>query len=470
MKYQLLFQRIQAPEGEESGSAGKGNAIKIEQGGQQDDDGDDSGDSANNRAPSSRDLDVFNAYHKLDKGGNGRTSTLNKFAQEAEEKQEEEDSGQSEKKASKPDASKEKAPSKDGSNKEEKTLTDDELLAIEEDKLVNAQGRPVSAATSQTIKQFKESLTKKAKAIAELEDKLKNAGTQLTEDSPEIKAIKEENAQLKKRIDDEYFEKSEAFTQVFVAPVKNAERKLEEYFTHLTEGEDAAKEVNALFAKAAKAAKTGNRVEFARILDEIAEDHVPGGTAMKSVFGSDMLEWFKLKQEEEKAYANKDENRKKIVARALADQRKSNVLSIDRDMEDHVTQFELSKKPVLDGLQGQQKEDYVKLYKDRYNAVTESIGEFTVSGKINQDLTAVINDGIIAPALKHELDLAWAGFKDLNNKTKIQEKEIAELKDKLAKVSREPSERRSGSYVQSTPAKSGEKPKSRIFAALSQQD
>jgi hypothetical protein len=454
MKYRLHQQRIEAPADDSQRS---GNAIKIgsPSAGPINDESDDAGDSG----VSNRDLDVFNAYHKLDqRTGERRGSTLGKFANQVDE--EEEDGKEDSKEET---FKQEDTFSKDDTKKE---LTDQELLDLDETKLVNAKGQQVSSATSATIKKFKESLTKKTATIAELEEKLK-AGPQLTEESPEIKLIKEENAKLKKQIDDEYFEKSDAFKQAFVAPVQESINKLNQYFTHLTEDDGSAKELNSLFAKAGKAAKAGDRVGFAKLLDEIAEDHVDGGTAMKSVFGSDMLEWFKLTQAHEKAFSDKNEDRKKIVTRTLAEQRRSNVSSIDRDIQDSVSQFEFSKKAVLDGLEGEEKENYTKLYKDRFNKVTESIGEFSITGKVNKDLTDVINDGVIAPALKHELNIAWAGFKDSMNKVSMLEKELAEVKARLGKVSREPGERIGARYTNTTSSKPTEKPRSRIFAALS---
>ena len=458
MKYRLQQQRIEAPADDNQRS---GNAIKIGSPsvGTNNDDSDDTGDSG----VTNRDLDVFNAYHKLDqRTGERRGSTLGKFANQVDEEKEDSEEDTKEDDFNQEEVSKQ-ASSKDEGKKE---LTDQELLELDETKLVNAKGQPVSAATSATIKKFKESLTKKTAAIAELEEKLK-AGPQLTEESPEIKLIKEENSKLKKQIDDEYFEKSDAFKQAFVAPVQESISKLNQYFTHLTEDDGSAKELNALFAKAGKAAKSGDRVGFAKILDEIAEDHVDGGTAMKSVFGSDMLEWFKLTQAHEKAFNDKNEDRKKIVTRTLAEQRRSNVSSIDRDIQDGVAQFEFSKKAVLDGLNGEEKENYTKLYKERFSKVTESIGEFSITGKVNKDLTDVINDGVIAPALKHELNIAWAGFKDSMNKVAMLEKELAEVKSKLGKVSREPGERIGARYTNTTSSKPTEKPRSRIFAALS---
>jgi len=432
MKYPT---RLLAEE-DDSGSSNSGSAVELK--------------PISEEAVTNEDIDIFKQYHKLGDDFEPRKSVLNKSINDGEEKAK---------------------PAKEAPVVEKKEIElsdeDKELLDIDETKVVNAKGNQVSRESADTMRKFKESLKKKAETIAELEKKLKET-PQLTENS-DFKAIKEENEKLKKQIDDELFEKSEGFTQAFVAPVNRSIEKIGKYFSDIDPDDSSGKEINNLFKKAGVAAKAGNDITFNKILDQIAEDYLQGGVAMKAIFGKDMIEWYDATQAHEKAYSDKSENRKQLTTRLLAEQRKKNVMSVDNSINQYVSEFEISKKAVLDGLNDEERKNYSDLFKGRASKASDSISEFAVNGKINGSLTEIINDGVIAPALRHELDIAWAGYKDVMNKSKIQDKEISDLKAKLAKLSKEPSDRTSGSYVtngsqQSPNRKSGS---SRIFEALS---
>ena len=395
--------------------------------------------------------DLYRAYHKLDGNGKSKPSVLGKHIDKADEEEtEEEDSSKV-----KIQIGGKKAPAKDEAEEldykpenEEDELN--QLINIDPSKVKTKAGGSISTESGKVIAKFKENLTK----LKNENDQLKKqvVDPQLTE---KYKTLEDEHRVLKDRFDNEYFEKSPAFEAAYITPVTNQTLKVQKYFAHLTDENDSEEIVtlNRFFNQAIKAAEAGEEVQFNRIMDKIADEHVDGGGAIKGKFAIDMEKLFELTYSRKQAFEAKGEERKKNTELILQEQRSKNVNSIDSDLDRHVKAFEISKAPVLEGLDGEDKKEYIKLYAENVPLVKKAVSDFLVTGKINDNLKDIIKSGVTAKAMEHENKLAWVAYTDMNNKLKIVNEENQALKKKIAKLSGEPEDIRRGRYVQEDKSK-----------------
>lgn len=424
--------------------------------GEDEDESDDSG-------VSSSDADFYRIYHKLDGNGGRRKSAsgteLDKIEEE-NKKADDDREGNFQNKAT--------AENKGQSDKEEKAPTEEEdleqLLSLNVDEVVTSKGKPISKASSDVMNRFKKSLTK-------LSEQLKaaqaggSADPQLTE---KLTKLEEENSRLQDSINEELFEKSDAFKAAFISPVDAKLTEIQDFFSELDEDRDSEEfhSVNKQFSILNKLAKEGKEIAFMKAVDQMAEDSVDGGRSIKNMFSTRMSEFFKLVQDREKAFSEKGANRKQVLEAKLASQRASNVSSVDKRIDSHIRAFEVSKRPVLDGLTGQRKQDYINLYQEKAKKAKSGISDFAITGSINDDLHDIIQSGVTADAIKHENELAWLAFKDSNNRISILEKEKSALEKKLSDLSEEPDGSR-GTHSNSPKKKVELRPGgSAIFAAL----
>jgi AAA15 family ATPase/GTPase len=115
--------------------------------------------------------------------------------------------------------------------------------------------------------------------------------------------------------------------------------------------------------------------------------------------------------------------------------RKQNLASTDRSIDRHVDIFKSNKKVVIDNLDEKTRKEYLDTFEVPSTKAKAAITDFMITGKINEDLEGIIQKGITAEAVSYESNLAWAAYKDVNNKAAILEKENKELKDQIAKLS-----------------------------------
>jgi hypothetical protein len=398
--------------------------------------------------------DLYRAYHKLDRDGKSKSSILGKHLDKADEEGKEEESGSE----VKIQIGSKKAAAKDESEEEELKPEQEEdelkqLLDIDPSKVRTKAGGAISIESGKVIAKFKENLTKLKNENDQL--KKQTADPQLTE---KYKALEDEHRVLKDQFENEHFEKSPAFEAAYIAPVTNQTLKVQKYFSHLTDENDAEEIVslNRFFNQAIKAAEAGEEVQFNRIMDKIADEHVDGGGAIKGKFAIDMEKLFELTYARKKAFEAKGEDRRKNTELILQEQRSKNVNSIDSDLDRHVRAFEISKAPVLEGLDGEDRKEYVKMYAENVPLVKKAVSDFLVTGKINDNLKEIIKSGVTAKAMEHENKLAWVAYSDMNNKLKIINEENQSLKKKIAKLSGEPEDIKRGRYVQEDKSKKKE--------------
>ena len=398
--------------------------------------------------------DLYRAYHKLDRDGKSKSSILGKHLDKADEEGKEEESGSE----VKIQIGSKKAAAKDESEEEELKPEQEEdelrqLLDIDPSKVRTKAGGAISVESGKVIAKFKENLTKLKNENDQL--RKQTADPQLTE---KYKALEDEHRVLKDQFENEHFEKSPAFEAAYIAPVTNQTLKVQKYFSHLTDENDAEEIVslNRFFNQAIKAAEAGEEVQFNRIMDKIADEHVDGGGAIKGKFAIDMEKLFELTYARKKAFEAKGEDRRKNTELILQEQRSKNVNSIDSDLDRHVRAFEISKAPVLEGLDGEDRKEYVKMYAENVPLVKKAVSDFLVTGKINDNLKEIIKSGVTAKAMEHENKLAWVAYSDMNNKLKIINEENQSLKKKIAKLSGEPEDIKRGRYVQEDKSKKKE--------------
>ena len=398
--------------------------------------------------------DLYRAYHKLDRDGKSKSSILGKHLDKADEEGKEEESGSE----VKIQIGSKKAAAKDESEEEELKPEQEEdelkqLLDIDPSKVRTKAGSAISIESGKVIAKFKENLTKLKNENDQL--RKQTADPQLTE---KYKALEDEHRVLKDQFENEHFEKSPAFEAAYIAPVTNQTLKVQKYFSHLTDENDSEEIVslNRFFNQAIKAAEAGEEVQFNRIMDKIADEHVDGGGAIKGKFAIDMEKLFELTYARKKAFEAKGEDRRKNTELILQEQRSKNVNSIDSDLDRHVRAFEISKAPVLEGLDGEDRKEYVKMYAENVPLVKKAVSDFLVTGKINDNLKEIIKSGVTAKAMEHENKLAWVAYSDMNNKLKIINEENQSLKKKIAKLSGEPEDIKRGRYVQEDKSKKKE--------------
>lgn len=316
---------------------------------------------------------------------------------------------------------------------------DNEEEDLDETKLRNKNGAPISQETGAFIKKLKT----KVDQLKKINEDLSKA--QLTENkNEEYDKLVSEHKQLREKYDEHFFEQSDAFQAAFVAPVKEASAKIAKFFTSL-ETEDR-KELAKNFDSVIAAAESDDKIAFYKAVDSIVSDFMPdAGRSATSAFGRDMDEFYSAIQKKQAASINKGEGRKKIVEAELEQRRTRNVSSVDSSLDRHLRTFEIQKSGVLNGLKGKELEDYKGLYKSGAEKVKKHLNDFAITGTIPDELAEIISNGVTAKAVEHEAKLGWVAYKSVTNKLTIAQDEIESLKNKLSKYTSGPGTTK-GSY------------------------
>lgn len=400
------------------------------------------------------DSSLYNLYHGRDKGGRGRKSAIEDRLIEGEsgEGESEEEDSSSEKEGSgspkKKEAAKQQRPLDE--------LTDEELLEIDPDKVVSATtGRPLSIESSKFINTLKKKLKDATEKLSKVPD-----ASKLTE-TPEYKELQDKYEKTKKELDTKYFEESEGFKETYIAPLNSAAASVESYFKDLEPSSRG--EVQELMKEAASFAGKGDRRGFAQVLDKL-DDVIEGGSGTKTMFAQDMQSWFNAFSAYTKGFSLSETERKKHIEKTLSERRKSNSMSFESDVDDSMEKFEVEKSVVIESLPEDIRKKYVGAYKGNADAVKKSLTEFSVTGKMTDDLKNIIRKGIYHDSIIQENEIAWAGYRDMAAKSKLMESQLNEMKKKLAKFTKEPSEDNSERY-QTRPIK--EKAKSKNTSIIS---
>lgn len=315
----------------------------------------------------------------------------------------------------------------------------DEEEDLDESKLRNKNGAPVSQETGAFIKKLKT----KVDQLKKINEDLSKA--QLT-DKPneEYTKLLADHKELKEKYDEHFFEQSDAFQAAFVAPVKEASAKIGKFFVDLDDSD--RKSLGQEFDKSITAAESDNKIAFYKAVDTIISDFLPdaGPSAIKA-FQNDMDTFYTSLQKKQSAATNKGEGRKKIVEAELEQRRSKNVSSVDSSLDRHLRTFEIQKAGVLKGLKGKELDDYKGLYLSGAEKVKKHLNDFAVTGAIPDELAEIISNGVTAKAVEHEAKLGWVAYKSVTNKLTIAEEEIKSLKEKLSKYTSGPGASK-GSY------------------------
>ncbi len=370
-------------------------------------------------------------YNRLkDDGVPKSKSILGKFADEEMEKEEPKDEEEEEEEPKEPQKKPEEQKKPDEKKPDEEEDDVKSLLGLDESTLTNARGEKITKETGKTIKMFKKTLERLNKENEEL----KARGTQDPELTEKLSKLEKENLELKNQMDSEYFEKSDAYKQAYVVPIQEKAKAIEEYFTDVKDKEEL-RQLNESWIKAERLAVKGDRLGFMKLADQIAEQFLEGGASISAAYAAEVRDYYTLIQDHNKISTEKGEDRKKIIASKLEGMRKQNLASTDRAIERHVDVFKANKRVVLDNLDDKTRKEYLETFEVPASKAKAAITDFMITGKINEDLEIIIQDGVTAKANQYESNLAWAAYKDVTNKASILEKENKELKEQIDKLS-----------------------------------
>jgi regulator of replication initiation timing len=399
--------------GTNNGGGGSGNTKSSADGGSQNVDDSDEPELG---ATSSDDIELYNRFQR---GRGGRTArgpepkgviqkSLEKTYKEHEEGASE-DNAEEEDDTTKEDDTKAPAAKKPAEEKkadESKTDDDDAILNVPLDSLKNKQGVPISDYVKDHIKTLRSSIGKYKTKAEELEKKL-----QSTEKAPpeELTKLQKENEELRARIDTEHFENSDAFKETYIAPLNAASKDVEKFFPAELDKEQTAL-LASKFEEAKNAAMKGDEITFYKVVDDISEEFIDGGSALKNAFAAKMGKFHEKLVDYTNAYKDKSEARKQHVEKFTKEMRQKNSGSIEVEIDSYVDKMVTDKAELIDALPEAIRTEYMKNLDEGKKVIKNGLARMALTGETPKEMREILKKGVIADAIVQENRVLATGY------------------------------------------------------------
>lgn len=338
----------------------------------------------------------------------------------------------------KDDKSSKKVEDKKDEKKEEEKKDDEDFVpeTFDIESVVTAKGTPVSKASKDVMKKFKESAAARQKKIDDLTKELEELKVKSI-DKTKLDEIEKEREKYKKIVDERYFEESPDFIKTFIDPISEKSNKIQALIKELADDGDIPsskfssidKKLNAL----EDALRRGKRGQAFSLINGIEEDmDGPAARAVTKML-EDLVPMYeryntalKDKQEARKLVEIERGNREEHTAKSLASKMK---LLEDDFMEKEKKRVEFFRSKDISDLI-----EFDKRFDQGKEEVTKAMKAFASSGELDANLAKVLFKASLFDVNSREIAVQGETIASFSRKLQEKDKEIEELKGKLKKI------------------------------------
>lgn len=331
-----------------------------------------------------------------------------------------------------------KEDNKEEEKKEDPKKDDEDFVpeTFDIESVVTAKGTPVSKASKDVMKKFKESAAARQKKIDDLTKELEELRGKSI-DKTKLDEIEKDREKYKRIVDERYFEESPDFIRTFIDPISEQSGKIQVLIKELADDgviptsnySSIDKKLNAL----EDALKRGKKGQAFALIHGIEEDM--DGPAARAV--TKMLEdlvpmyeryntAFKDKQEARKLVEGERRSREEHTAKSLS----SKMKALEDDfMEREKKRVEFFRSKDISDLI-----EFDKRFDQGKEEVAKAMKSFASSGELDANLAKVLFKASLFDVNSREIAVQGETIASFSRKLQEKDKEIEELKGKLKKI------------------------------------
>lgn len=321
---------------------------------------------------------------------------------------------------------------------EEKSDREEEFIpeSFDIESVVTSKGTPISKASKDVMKKFKESAAARQKKIDDLTKEIELLKSKSV-DASKLDEIEKDREMYKRIVDERYFEESPDFIRTFIDPISEKSEKIQALIKELADDgvipnnnfSSIDKKLNSL-EDALKRGKRGNAFALIKGIEEDMDG--PAARAVTKML-EDLVPLYenynlalKDKQEARKLVESERGNRAESTSKSLSSKMK--ILEDDfMDKEKKRIEFFRSKE-ISDLI------EFDKRFDSGKEDVMNAIKGFASSGEIDSNLAKVLFRASLFDVNSREIQVQGEAISAYVRKLGEKEKEITELKEKLQRI------------------------------------